>query len=417
MASEGRSSFAAGSRLESRQALEEAFRLNPNDRTVVSQTAAMRDAHGDRAAEAYEALATVLTRDQAPQTVVKAALHRGLVVSLRDGERDRAVQFAQRLRQLGALDVPDLNRSNLDSSNIRTVTVPGGMKALALAALMHEDVRAERFVAEYAASLARHTRGRNQKSREAYLNPIRDYFQTLSSLKTFAKTNGNCAEIVLCPSGPELDSTEKILKLLGWRMKRSGRKVLLEVSTDESEAAKQTYLSALGVDEVHMKASLENGTPFTLRLVDQNVPVIFDEKFWLERMPEVPKPQVGLLEAMSENLGAARFYSSLAAMNEETQNQVVRVAELKKFLDRGADLLSAYGAASVDSRWSGIGAWRRQCRPNLVSIHRPQARGSKRLHRQSALARRRQGAGILSPAHEPASPPAGVFHEKHRSTQ
>ena len=240
---------------------------------------------------------------------------------------------------------PTSVRSDLVFSSINTVTVPGGMKALALTARVQENVRAERFVAEYTSSLVRHTRGLNQKSREAYLSPIRDYFQTLSSLKTFAKTNGNCAEIVLCPSGPELDRTEKVLKLLGWRMRRSGKKVLLEVSTDESEAVKQTYLSALGVDEVDMKASLENGTPFTLRLVDQKVPVIFDEKFWLERMPEVPKPQVGLLEAMSENLGSARLYSSLAAMNEETQNQVVRVAELKKFLDQDADLLSAYGAA------------------------------------------------------------------------
>ena len=335
-----------GRRLESRQALEEAFRLSPNDPNVVSRTAAMRDAHGDHAGQTYEALAALLTRDQAAQTAIKTALDRGLVVSLRDGDHDRALQFAQRLRQLGALDIPDLNSSKPVSSNLNTVTVPGGMKALALAALMHEDVRAERFVAEYTAALTRHTRGRNQKSREAYLNPVRNYFQTLSSLKALAKTNGNCAEIVLCPTGNlALDSTERVLKLLGWRMKRSGKKILLEVSTDESEAVKQPYLAALGVDEVQMKLALENGAPFTLRVIDQQVPVIFDEKFWLERGPEVPRPRVGLLEAMLENLGAARFYSSLAAMNEETQNQVVRVAELKQFFERDTDLLSAYGAA------------------------------------------------------------------------
>ena len=183
-------------RLESRQALEEAFRLSPNDPNVVSRTAAMRDAHGDHAGEAYEALAALLTRDQAAQAAIKTALDRGLVVSLRDGDRDRALQFAQRLRQLGALDSPDLNSSKPVSSNSNTVTVPGGMKALALAALMHEDVRADRIVAEYTAALARHTLGRNQKTREAYLKPVRNYFQTHTSLQALAKPIVNCTEIV-----------------------------------------------------------------------------------------------------------------------------------------------------------------------------------------------------------------------------
>ena len=54
-----------------------------------------------------------------------------------------------------------------------------GKKALALAALMHEDVGAERFVGEYVSTVARQTRGRNEKSLEAYLNSVRTYFQTI----------------------------------------------------------------------------------------------------------------------------------------------------------------------------------------------------------------------------------------------
>jgi len=224
--------------------------------------------------------------------------------------------------------------------------VPGGMKALAIAALMQEDVRADRFVAEYAASLSRNTRGSERKSREAYLKPIRRYFQNLSSLKALAKTTGNCIEIVLGRSGGvAADSTEKVLKLLGWRMERTAGKIRLEVSTDESEAVMQPYLTAMDVDEVRMKAALESGAPFTLRIVDQQVPVVFDEDFWLKRGPKVPTPGVGLLEAMLENLGTARLYSSLAAMNEETRNHVVRLGELTKLFERDADLLSPYGAA------------------------------------------------------------------------
>jgi len=177
---------------------------------------------------------------------------------------------------------------------------------------MHEDVGAERFVGEYVSTVARQTRGRNDKSREAYLNSVRTYFQTISSLKALATTNAGTTEIVLSSSDKaSLERTEKILKLLGWKLKRSGKKISLEVSSKESEAVKQPYLAALGVDEVQMKSALEAATSFTLRFTDQQVPVIFDEKIWLERVIEKPRPQGGLLEAILDNLGAALI--SLAA--------------------------------------------------------------------------------------------------------
>ena len=90
-----------------------------------------------------------------------------------------------------------------------------------------------------------------------------------------------------------------------------GQKISLEVSSKESEAVKQPYLAALGVDEVQMKSALEAATSFTLRFTDQQVPMIFDEKIWLERVIEKPRPQGGLLEAILDNLGAALI--SLAA--------------------------------------------------------------------------------------------------------
>ena len=111
---------------ESRQVLEEAFRLSPNDPKVAARLATMRDIHGDRAGEAYQALASALASDNTAQPAVIKALERGLVVSLRDGEHDRAVQIANRLRELGARDVADLNHSKLLAFKRSTVAVPGG---------------------------------------------------------------------------------------------------------------------------------------------------------------------------------------------------------------------------------------------------------------------------------------------------
>jgi tetratricopeptide (TPR) repeat protein len=333
-------------RLESRQMLEEAFRVSPKDPQVLAQTATMRDIHGDRAGEAYEALAATLAQQNPTQPAIKTALERGLVVSLRDGERDRAIQFANRLRELGANDIPDLSLLRPHLSNKNTVTVPGGMKALAFAALMHEEVGSDRFAADYASTVARMTRGKDGKSREAYLDSVRAYFRTMSALKAEAGTNGASGEIVLSTADkPSLERTEKTLKLLGWKLKYAGKKISLEVSSKESDATKQPYLAVMGVDEIQMKSALEAGSTFTLRVKDEQVPIIFDEKFWLERVIEKVSPPGGLFEAFLENLGATRFYSGLAQMNDEAQQQVMRVAEPKKLLGRYADLLASYGAA------------------------------------------------------------------------
>ena len=333
-------------RLESRQMLEEAFRISPRDPQVLAQTATMRDIHGDRAGEVYEALAAALAQQNPTQPAIKTTLERGLVVSLRDGERERAIQFANRLRELGANAIPDLSLVRLHPSSKNTVTVPGGMKALAFAAFMHEEVGPDRFAADFASTVARMTRGKDAKSREAYLDSVRAYFRTMSALKAVAATNGTSGEIVLSAADkPALERTEKTLKLLGWKLKNSGKKISLEVSSKESDATKQPYLAAMGVDEVQMKSALEAGSTFTLRITDEQVPIIFDEKFWLERVIEKVAPPGGLFEAFLENLGATRFYSGLAQMNDEAQQQVMRVAEPKKLLGRYADLLASYGAA------------------------------------------------------------------------
>jgi hypothetical protein len=91
------------------------------------------------------ALAAALTQENPDQPAIKTTLERGLVVSLRDGVQERAVRFATRLHELGAKEIPDLTRLRVLSSNRNTVAVPGSMKALALAALMHEEVGLDRF--------------------------------------------------------------------------------------------------------------------------------------------------------------------------------------------------------------------------------------------------------------------------------
>ena len=57
----------------------------------------------------------------------------------------------------------------------------------------------------------------------------------------------------------------------------------MELGTDELAALRQTFSSALGVDEMEMKSQLEAGDSYQLTFSDQRVPIIFEERFWLRR--------------------------------------------------------------------------------------------------------------------------------------
>jgi hypothetical protein len=126
----------------------------------------------------------------------------------------------------------------------------------------------------------------------------------MSALKAEAGTNGASAENCLVYCRQALAGTNReILKLLGWKLKHSDKKISLEVSGKEVRRDQATLPGGMGVDEIQMKSALEAGSAFTLRVKDEQVPIIFDEKFWLERVIEKVAPPGGLLEAFLETSG------------------------------------------------------------------------------------------------------------------
>ena len=328
---------------EMRRAVENAAATFPGNVEVLARLARVRDVFGYRAAEAYESLAEDLEAEKANSDRLEPVLERGLLVALRDGDRARAARFSAKLSQLGRTDLPPIGPIAETTAKRGSLVVPGGVRGLARAAGLQEDTPPETFVSDFVSHLIRRTYG---KAGAGYIQALRYYFNSVAALRALARSRKLEFQILL-ETGNEsrLRKTREVLALLGWTIKRSEGRIRVELGTDELAALRQTFSSALGVDEMEMKSQLEAGDSYRLTFSDQRVPIIFEERFWLRRFFEGNRPVGGLLRAFAENIPSARLYAGLAAMNDEARRLVVETYTSRELLEVHPSSLLAYGSA------------------------------------------------------------------------
>ena len=320
-----------------------AAELQPQDPTVLGYAARVSDAFGDHAAEAYERWTDALMRSGAPQPTITQALERGVVVALRDGDRERARRMASRLDFASRFS--GLSTVEQDTSSTSNLTVAGGTAALAQAVQIDPSIPASRFMAEYARAVLRRN-NLETTPRKSFEDRLKRYFDVMRALSSYARQDTGQTEIILDGVNPlEIDRTEKILAVLGWRLRRlPGGNVLLELASGAENGERQQVGSAIGIDEADMKLTLEAKRPFVLHLRNDRVPILLDPPFWEKLTAKRDTPSRGLLEDLISNPRVAGLYVALSNMNDQTQRAVLDVVPTEELLDRTKQL-SLYGAS------------------------------------------------------------------------
>ena len=325
-----------------RTSVEKAAKIFQGDPRALTKLAGVRDVFGDHASETYESLIASLEKGSVDQKQLELLMERGLVVALRDGDRPRASSFAKKLINLGREDIPFIEQVANKTNKSSTVNVPGGINGLAQAAGMKEGIPEDSFVKEYTAALTRRTHGDAGKG---YIQMIRHYFNTVADLRSLARSRNSQFQILLkTDNASNVNKTQKVLNLLGWNLNQQDGRIYLKLGTDELSALKQTFLSALGVDELQMKLSLEAGDSYQISIADQNVPINFNENYWLRRFFSRPYQTGGLLQGFLSNIPAARLYAGLASMNEEARRLVVESYQSHELLDKFTDTIFRFGS-------------------------------------------------------------------------
>lgn len=322
-----------------RDALEKGAAVVP-DIALLSRLAAMKDTYVGSAAEGYARLAESLGASS-PERL--RALERGFAVSVRDGDFKQAQSFAALLESAGRPEFRGL--LGLEERPDKGTMVPGGLDALAYAAHAKERVPPERFFAEYCRTLIDQIDFGAPGSKQ-YIEGIREHFQRIAALEALGKRDGKGSVITLALDGKDARrDTEKVLGLLGIKLRTSKGQVELDRGEQTAQAKKQDTVSALALDEVGMQEALRAGQPYAFEIPDEWALVYPSETLWRESFYAKDDEPGGFATAVLRMPKMARLYVGISSLDRKTVSDLLSAVNLKTLYDRYADLLYLFGPA------------------------------------------------------------------------
>jgi predicted Zn-dependent protease len=330
-----------GRMYSARGALEQGSAI-VSDPDLLAHLAAVEDSYGGAAAEAYARLADAL-KESSPERRV-AAMERGFAVSVRDGDFKHAESFVVSLQSAGR---PEF-RSMLGAEELPDTgtVIPGGIDALAFAAHAKEGIPPERFFSEYAQILIDATCVGPACGKDLFAEGIQEHFQRIAALEALGKRKGNEVVITLSLANKEeKHKTEKVLGLLGIKLRTTKGELELDRGEKKSQAKKQETVSALAVDEIGLQEELQAGKSFDLVIRDEWVPVYPNEKMWRESLYSNENLPGGFAVALLKQPKMALLYRGLSALNHKAITELLNAVPLRTLNDKYADLLYLYGPA------------------------------------------------------------------------
>jgi tetratricopeptide (TPR) repeat protein len=326
---------------DARETLRHAV-LGVPDPPLLTRLAEMEDAGGEHAARYYRALAETSALGGGPAPERTATLQRGLEAALRDGDLDNVAWFQT---QLGVAPAAAAAR-------VRTgaVTVPGGLEALSFIAHSRPS-SPERFLVEYARTVVRNLSVNDKKAAELYTEAIREHFRRVGELAALGTAGDGSVTVNLEARDKNgQKSTERVLNLLGWKMRASRQGVQLDPAEKGARAAHQETATALAVDEIGMQKALEAGKRFSFKVPMDVASVVLGEEPWKAQFYPKEHFAGGLAEAISGNLQLAQTYAALGQMDPGTATALVSGLGLRALAERYAALLAQFASALAVDR-------------------------------------------------------------------
>jgi len=324
---------------EARQALAQGADAAP-DAQLLARWAETEDTYGSAAVSAYARLAEAGNGSSADR---ERALERGFTVALREQDSKQAQSFAALLQASGNSQARALLGAEQRSDN--GASIPGGLDALAFAAHVAERVKPERFFTAYCRAISDQSMLPG-KEFNLYLESIREHFQRIAALQAFGKREGDRVVITLSVTTKDARrNTEKVLDLLGIKLKSSKGDVAVGRGEKKDQAKKQETLSALALDEVGMQETFQAGKPFTFEIVSERAPLYPSEKLWREAFYAKENEAGGFAAAVLRLPKVASLYLALNSLDRKSINELLAAVPLETMYEHYTDLLGHFVAA------------------------------------------------------------------------
>jgi Flp pilus assembly protein TadD len=332
---------------DARRTLRQAAASVP-DAALLAHLAGMEDAGGEHAARYYrQALEAAGDTGGEGADLRKTAVERGLEASLRDSDLENAAWFRSRLEN-GAKGSAALRVRG------GTIAIPGGLAALSFVAHNRES-SPDRFLVEYARTLASNLRGAAKPQAEAYINAIRNHFRRIADLAALgAAKDGKMIVTISLQDKKQAKTGEKVLDLLGWKAHTSHDGVKVEPAEKGARATHEETASALAIDEIGMQEKLQSGQPFSFEIPFENANVVLGEEAWKTQFYPKEKYAGGLAEVLATDLRLAQTYAALGQMDADSAATLVAAVPLRTISEKYAPLLLQYSSALAVERGRAV---------------------------------------------------------------
>lgn len=298
------------------------------------------DVRGRAAPQAYVALAEAMEKADPRPPGYTQALERGLTVSIRDRDPERAAWFSARLNR-GAAPVSSVPRPRAPRKD---AWIPGGLQALSFVAKARTDSPRETFFADYCRAIILNTASSDQATAR-YLGGIRFHFRQLAQVEALGKRKENRVEVALSLKDDRSRShTERVLKLLGWKL-RSMQQAVVQADEKTELGRRQEVSSALAIDAVAAQQALESGATYNLEFVHEAAPVLLGEETWREQFYPKESYSGGLAEALAFHPRLAKLYAGLNPLDQRTISALIAGVGWKSLAEKFAAILYLYAPA------------------------------------------------------------------------
>ncbi|HUE22564.1 MAG TPA: hypothetical protein VMQ86_12850 [Bryobacteraceae bacterium] len=320
-----------------------------DDPALLRRLSELEDISGRDAARWYLRLAEALDKQSQPSPSPPSpdylhALEHCQQTALRDNDAESERKCAARLAAAGRKASAGAAVSKHDDS-AQGVRIPGGLEALAFIAHSKPKTSPGRFFVEYAKAV-RQNKQRNDKAATAYFEAIRQHFELLSALEALGQRDGDRVRISLSLRDKKAQQkTEKVINLLGWKLRVNKNDVSLDAGEKLAQAKRQETTSSLAIDEAGMQEALQARQDVSFEIRDEWAPVMFGAETWKKAFYAKDEPPGGFAGALARDVRLARLYVGLSSMDKDAAATLLAGTELKTLAEKYADLLDLYSAA------------------------------------------------------------------------
>ena len=318
-----------------------------DDPALLRRWSELEDISGRDAARSYLRLAETLEK-ASPQSPAAPdylqALERCQQTALRDNDAETGQKCAAKLEAAGHQTLAGPAGAKHDDK-AQGVWIPGGLEALAFIAHSKPRTSPERFFVEYAKAV-RMYKPRNDKPAAEYFEAIRHHFELVAELEALGQRDRDHVRITLSLRDKKAQhQTEKVLNLLGWKLRVNKNEVTLDAGEKLAQAKRQETTSALAIDEAGIQEALQSRQDAGFDIRDDFAPVLFGADTWKQAFYAKDEPPGGFAGALARDARLARLYVGLSSMDKDAAAALLAGTELKTVAEKYADVLYLFSAA------------------------------------------------------------------------